>query len=125
MGERQAIRKFVSAGRYPDRPDQIKALLEQSAVEFFASRAIRDARGSGEDTRQDMVVLRDEQAQPKKRLMALLLILYQVRCNLFHGSKHYASDSDNEVMKNAATAAGCAMGHFLDLNQSQETEICD
>lgn len=30
------------------------------------------------------------------------MILYQVRCNLFHGNKSFPSESDQETMRNAS-----------------------
>lgn len=42
------------------------------------------------------------------------MILYQVRCNLFHGNKAYERDSDQEVIANAAKAMTLIMEAYLD-----------
>ena len=43
--------------------------------------------------------LKDHTSTPLKRLQALLLTIYQVRCNLFHGSKSLHIQRDMELVK--------------------------
>ena len=39
---------------------------------------------------------------PKTSNRAMLMILYQIRCNLFHGNKSFGDSNDQEIMKNAS-----------------------
>ena len=34
--------------------------------------------------------------------LAMLMIIYQIRCNLFHGNKQYYNENDQVIMKNAS-----------------------
>lgn len=100
--ERQAIDAFVfaTANRLDGRT--MARILGKPEVLFFQARIIRDVRGGARDTAEDAIILASEDRPPRRRLKALLMILYQVRCNLFHGNKTYGRDSDNEVVRNAA-----------------------
>ena len=100
--ERKAIGDLVYTDRYRINNARIKDILETSHAEFFQERIIRDCRGNGLDTSESAAVLRSSDYSQKKRLRNLLIILYQVRCNLFHGNKMFGRDSDDEVMINAA-----------------------
>lgn len=57
----------------------------------------RSGRPSTEGDRRDLL---EKDAKISNR--AMLMILYQIRCNLFHGNKAYTNDSDQEVMENAS-----------------------
>lgn len=43
------------------------------------------------------------------------MILYQVRCNLFHGNKIYDRDSDKQVISNAAAALMIILQAYINL----------
>src|SRR5208283_747131 len=83
----------------------LQSILNKDYVRFFENRIIRDCRRkSGKDTRENVSSLKNTSNTLSYRVTSLLLILYQVRCNLFHGDKMYERDSDQEVIKNAADA---------------------
>jgi hypothetical protein len=100
--ERQAIDAFVYAGNNGLEGRVINRILGSPAARFFERRIIRDVRGGARDTAEDAIILGSRERPPRRRLKALFMILYQVRCNLFHGDKLYGRDSDHEVVRNAA-----------------------
>lgn len=106
--ERQAIGDYLYSHRPPRRI--IKQILDRPAVLFFHHRIIRDVRSLHDphrgirDTFEAAITLRAVANPPAARLVALVRILYQVRCNLFHGQKLYDREADEEVVTNAAEA---------------------
>lgn len=108
--ERYAIKEFIDQ-RYNTKvgSGRIKQLLSDKSINFFKTRIIRDMRGNlnnsfsyREDTRENAQILKSSEYSSSKHLKELLMILYQVRCNLFHGDKMYDRESDMAVISNAA-----------------------
>lgn len=82
----------------------LEDLLDSEQVNYFKQRIIRNCRlDSSNDTAEYAARLKSERNSLKYRLIALMMILYQVRCNLFHGNKLFTSESDQEVVDNAAS----------------------
>lgn len=52
------------------------------------------------DTSRDKARLFDR--APKASNRAMLMILYQIRCNLFYGNKSFGDFNDQEIMKNTS-----------------------
>lgn len=110
--ERYAIRAWVddSLSRGSLTNDDIVRLLQAPYAAFFRERIVRDvrrtrARAYGPlDTSENAITLTMAVLAPIKQLKALLMILYTVRCNLFHGEKAYIDSSDQSVIKHAADA---------------------
>jgi hypothetical protein len=100
--ERQAIDAFVfdPANRLDGRT--MDRVLGSPEVRSFRQRTIRDVRGGARDPAEDAIILGSRDRGPRRRLKALFMILYQVRCNLFHGNKMYGRDTDHEIVQNAA-----------------------
>ncbi len=111
--ERNAIGELVYSNRYTLSNTSIHNILNSPCVEFFKQRIVRDCRGSGRDTSESAAVLRNSAFYPKKKLYHLLRILYQVRCNLFHGNKMFGRDSDDQVVSNAAGALEYIVNAYL------------
>lgn len=111
--ERKAIGDLVYSDFYRINSARIKDILKTSHAEFFQKRIIRDFRGNGFDTSESAAVLRSSDYSQNKRPNNLLKILYQVRCNLFHGNKMFGRDSDDEVVANAAFALTGIIEAFL------------
>ena len=44
----------------------------------------------------------------------MMMILYRVRCNLFHGNKMFESDSDEQVISNATGVLDSIVKAYLD-----------
>lgn len=111
--ERNAIGELIYSNRYNFSNTEIKDILKTPYAEFFKQRIIRDCRGSGRDTSESAAVSKSSDSSQKKKLNHLLRILYQVRCNLFHGNKLFGRDSDDQVVSNAAHALAGIMNAFL------------
>jgi hypothetical protein len=114
--DRAAIRSFLSDQALGLRRRQIEYILQHHAVRFFATRVIRDCRGGGGDTATDAVRLQSARLPPHQRLSSLSMILYQVRCNLFHGDKLYERDADRIVVQNAADALTTVLRGILQMS---------
>jgi hypothetical protein len=102
--ERAAIREMLDTERHHFLKPGLVNVLTGNSARFFARRIIRDARGNGRDTREHAITLCNPSRNNMRRLRAFLMILYQVRCNLFHGNKLYYRDSDKEVVRHASVA---------------------
>ena len=100
-GERRAIKDMLSSDEYRLSEEKINQILHNASVSFFKERIIRDGRGNGKDTSEDVAILTGGYSK-REKLKALAMILYQVRCNLFHGNKLFGRDSDDKVVENAA-----------------------
>jgi len=107
--ERAAIGDFLYSGHHSMGEDAELAILGSGPARYFTERVIRDCRGWGTDTREDATILASSERMPTRRVKSLLMILYQVRCNLFHGNKVYARESDEEVVAHAADALGAIL----------------
>jgi hypothetical protein len=113
-GERRAIGDFVFSGSHRLGEQQMRSILDHAGARYFQSRVVRDVRGNGFDTTEDVAVLGNTQRPNRRRLKALLMILYQVRCNLFHGNKVFERDSDDEVISNASGVLDCVVKAYLE-----------
>lgn len=104
--ERRAIGDLLHDPEFRLPDPAIRTMLANPGVRYFVDRdsPIRSTRGDGRDTRGEQIRLRNKGWPPIQRLHALLRILYQVRCNLFHGDKMYTSELDQEVVRHAANA---------------------
>ena len=88
--------------------------LDSEQVNYFKQRIIRNCRlDSSNDTAEYAARLKSERNSLKYRLIALMMILYQVRCNLFHGNKLFTSESDQEVVDNAASVMQEVMSNWV------------
>lgn len=105
--ERYAIKKLF-ASSIDAHYEEYREILYTSEYEYFCNRpAIKNCKydpfkehPGPRDTSRDKMDLVDR--SPKKSNRAMLMILYQVRCNLFHGNKSFSNADDQEIMKNAA-----------------------
>ena len=111
--ERSAIRDFIHRQKIRFGQDFMSDVLESNAVGFFKDRVVRDARGNGEDTAEYAVHLKSSEWSVDKRFRSLLMILYLVRCNLFHGSKTFVRDCDQEVVERAAVLVALIMEKYF------------
>lgn len=105
--ERQAI-KDLFASSFNSHYIEYSNILYTPEYEYFCNRPpIKNCkydpnkeRPGPRDTYRDTIKLPDR--DPKNSNRAMLMILYQIRCNLFHGNKSFSNYNDQEIMKNAA-----------------------
>lgn len=87
---------------------EYRAIMDAPEFEYFCNRpAIKNCKydpnrddPGRRDTSRDTAKLLDRSTRSSNR--AMLMILYQIRCNLFHGNKSFGNFDDQEIMKNAA-----------------------
>lgn len=105
--ERQAIKALFESS-IKDHYEEYRAILYSPEYDYFCNRpAIKNCKydptkefPGPRDTARDTMKLLDR--SPKSSNRAMLMILYQIRCNLFHGNKSFGDSNDQEIMKNAA-----------------------
>lgn len=100
--ERRAIRDFLDA-HYDRCKAEFKRIFDLPEYDYFCNRApIRDMRNDVISwyAKEDLERIRER--IPRKSTKAMMMILYQIRCNLFHGDKSFTNLNDQEIMKNAS-----------------------
>lgn len=105
--ERRAI-KALFAASLDNHFDEFRKILCTPEFDYFCNRpAIKNCKFNPlrddprtRDTSEDTDNLRNK--HPKFSNRSMLMILYQIRCNLFHGNKSFGDMNDQEIMKNAA-----------------------
>lgn len=105
--ERRAI-KALFASSLDNHFDEFRKILYTREFDYFCNRpAIKNCKFNPlrddprtRDTSEYTGYLREK--HPKHSNRAMLMILYQIRCNLFHGNKSFGDMNDQEIMKNAA-----------------------
>lgn len=105
--ERKAIQDLFRSA-IDNNYEDFRAVLHTPEYEYFCKRpAIKNCKYNPQrddprmrDTADDKARLFDR--SPRSSNRAMLMILYQIRCNLFHGNKSFGDSSDQEIMKNAS-----------------------
>lgn len=105
--ERKCIEKLLRVCLKGHR-DEFDAIFDLPGYKYFCERRpIRNMRinpnnsgGRRFDTRKEVYKLKEKETYDSS--YAMLMILYQIRCNLFHGNKAYTNEYDQEIMKNAS-----------------------
>ncbi len=97
--ERDLISAFLSS-RVNEQ--LAKALLDTNANEanFLLSQPVIDMRGNGKDTSQNVADFAAA-ATAVEKLVALFMIIYQIRCNFEHGQKSPSRARDEALCKAA------------------------
>lgn len=87
---------------------ELDAIFDMPEYVYFCERRpIRNMRYNPNNPRKERKDTQKEVYKLKEKdtfnsNLAMLFILYQIRCNLFHGNKAYSNEFDQEVMKNAS-----------------------
>lgn len=108
-----ALNNLVFSSQYRLNNAKTFKILNSKNAMFFTKRIIRDCRGNRIDTAEWASKLKNKGSYPRNRLWALIRILYQVRCNLFHGNKMYERDSDQQVVSKAAAVLMLILNAYL------------
>ena len=110
--EKYAINSFITEEFYQMR--NVRYIINSDSARYFQNRAIRSCKAFDyQDTLFDTNKLRDSRNSDLVRLRALTMILYQVRCNLFHGNKMFSSESDHEIVRHAANVLYDLIGTWV------------
>lgn len=105
--ERRAIKMLFEAS-VKDHREEYRKILYTPEYEYFCNRpAIKNCKYNPykenpgrKDTSSDTMKLPERSVIGSNR--AMLMILYQIRCNLFHGNKSFGDENDQEILKNAS-----------------------
>lgn len=98
--ERKKIRLFIS--QHISEAQATEALQSNATcVSYLLSQPVKDMRGNGNDTMQNIQAFDMADASLAK-LTEVFMVIYQVRCNLEHGQKTPSVDRDIALCKSAA-----------------------
>ncbi|EOB4260413.1 hypothetical protein ACGLQQ_004439, partial [Vibrio vulnificus] len=95
--ERSSIRNFVDANVTEGDAEEI-INLHDTEIEYFMSQAVINLRNSERDTQIDINAYNESDSFIAK-LKSILMIAYQVRCNLVHGGKSPSRERDVELCR--------------------------
>lgn len=105
--ERRAIRALLYACADKHK-NEFYDIFDTNEYQYFCDRPpIKNCKFNPRTDRMDRAdTRRDRDKLIEYSLIssngAMLMILYQIRCNLFHGNKSFSDSNDQEIMKNAA-----------------------
>jgi hypothetical protein len=98
--EREKIKSFITAKLSAGKAQEI---LDSHLPEiaYLLSKPVIDMRGNGKDTGPNILAFHNAVSAVEK-LNELLMVIYQVRCNLEHGQKSPSRNRDNELCRCAS-----------------------
>ena len=79
-------------------------------AQVLLSQPVIDMRGNGKDTSQYMKEF-EEAGTSLDKLVALFMVIYQVRCNLEHGQKSPSRERDGALCKAACPFVAAVVDH--------------
>ncbi len=108
--ERKAIEKLFDS-YYKDAKFKkaIGDILRMTEFQYFiVRRPIKNCRFRNNSSQERYVDTSIDHAKIKEKSLyrsnkAMLMILYQIRCNLFHGNKAFYNEDDQKIMSNASS----------------------
>ena len=100
--EREKIKKFCKA-KY-DRLSQFDAFHQKEFSVFKEGKVVSETPpyngyNGKDDPGKIFDILKDEEKDEEERIEKLFLTIYQVRCNLFHGSKSLMNPRDIDLVR--------------------------
>ena len=100
--ERKAIKSLLN-DNYEMNISAFRQIFDLPEYEYFCNRdAIMNMRTHSVSDLDIANAEKIREKSPKGSTRAMLMILYQIRCNLFHGDKSFVNSNDQEIMKNAS-----------------------
>ncbi len=90
--EREKIKRFLSE-RLPEAKAQDILQANPACVAYLLSQPVIDMRGNGKDT-AGHIELFNSAVNSSVKLQEVVMVIYQVRCNLEHGQKSPSRDRD-------------------------------
>lgn len=74
--------------------------IHQIEITYFMTRPVIDMRGNGKSSQTDIDIFNSTDCAVSK-LKSILMVIYQVRCNLMHGQKSPSRDRDVDLCKHS------------------------
>jgi hypothetical protein len=101
--------------------EQAKRVLDdcRSAIEYLAAFPPGDMRRDSSHpafyrrAKEDMRAVLDDRLSTRKQLAHLVAVVYQVRCNLFHGEKDPRNERDSKLIGASDTIMESVMDRLL------------
>ena len=93
--ERDKIKNFLSGNITEDFASEIIDKSNDDIV-YLLSQPVIDMRGNGRDTQSDIDLFETSESRLRK-LEAVFMVIYQVRCNLEHGQKSPSRNRDKNL----------------------------
>jgi hypothetical protein len=90
--EREKIKNYILNNINPETAISILAAHENQ-ITYLLSAPVIDMRGNGRDT-EEYITTYHSSDSPVEKLKSILMVIYQVRCNLIHGQKSPARERD-------------------------------
>jgi hypothetical protein len=97
--EVDSIKSFIDANVNNETAQE---LLDnhQTEITYFMSRPVFDMRGNGRSSQRDINNYNSTTCAITK-LKSILMVVYQVRCNLMHGQKSPSRERDVDLCKHS------------------------
>lgn len=98
--EREKIKSFITEKLSADKAQEILD-SHLPEIEYLLSEPVINMRRNGKDTGPNILAFHNA-LSPVEKLNELLMVIYQVRCNLEHGQKSPNRNRDNELCRCAS-----------------------
>lgn len=107
--ERDLISTFIRT--QVDEPFALSLIEAQAEnAQVLVRQPVFDMRGNGRDTSQYINQFNVDESAVEK-LVALFMIIYQVRCNFEHGQKSPSRDRDSDLCRAACPFVAALVAH--------------
>jgi hypothetical protein len=107
--ERQKITAFLQGN--VSEAGAVRLLSEYAdCVDYLLSEPVIDMRGNGKDTAPNIAAFKAATTSLEK-LEHVLMVVYQVRCNLEHGQKSPNRERDAELCRRSAPIIAALVEH--------------
>lgn len=120
--ERTKIRSYLNQAVSDEIATEVLAVDDESLAVLLA-RPVTDMRGGGRDTNPAIEAFATTASNQKEKLIALFMIIYQVRCNLEHGDKSPTATRDLALCKASAVFVAAVVERCAQQNQPPATAL--
>ncbi len=107
--ERDLISKFLRSRVDAQFAERLLSAEAENA-KVLLSQPIIDMRGNGKDT-SPYIKKFDQAGSSLDKIVALFMVIYQIRCNLEHGQKSPSRDRDADLCRAACPFVAAVVDH--------------
>lgn len=100
ISDRMKISEFITDHITEIKANEILSSCNKE-ISYLVSIPVIDMRGSGHDTTQNITSFLNSTTNIEK-IKQILIIIYQVRCNVMHGDKSPTRDRDIQLCESSA-----------------------